>query len=30
MKSTVMRRKCKTCGYYKEHNAYGRGIGCNA
>lgn len=27
MKSTVMRRKCKTCGYYKEHNAYGRGIG---
>ena len=27
MKSTVMRRKCKTCGNYKEHNAYGRGIG---
>lgn len=27
MKSTVMRRKCKKCGYYKDHNLYGPGIG---
>ena len=21
--STIIGRKCKTCGYYREHNAYG-------
>lgn len=24
---TINRRRCKTCGYYKEHDAYGPGIG---
>lgn len=25
--STTIGRKCKTCDYYNEHNAYGPGIG---
>ena len=27
MKSTVMHRKCKTCGYYENDNVYGPGLG---
>lgn len=27
MKSTVIHRKCKSCGYYEGHNLYGKGHG---
>ena len=27
MSIIIARRKCKTCGFYRDHNLYGKGVG---